>query len=327
MTFLKKKYPSSFITENELRRIFLEIGEPAFDIITTERKQLIKRIDDLKDKIIGVYISEKQFEYLKRVKPKGDEVVNEYLTNDDLKLIDNYFVKHQKSKVKSLQGILIEAFVKGGFRVQELCDFDANNIDQIDEKFRVIGKGAKWRWVHSNTEFINWLLIRKAERTKIIKTKNSYNMDFEPLFINGRGKPFTKRGIQKFMETLNKKIKGLNYPLHPHLLRHTYAVQRIMYEDGLNIEQLKQDMGHEDIKTTQNYFKLADRERRVLSHRQKISKHEKENNNEIIQNKQNNNVQNDENISIDKLDQLKKKCDDLGISIEDYIKLKKGSMK
>lgn len=268
MTFLNKKYPSSFITDNELRKILMEVGEPVIFLVTTKRQQLIKRIDELKDKIVGTYLSEKQLQFLKRKKIDDDEKINEYYTFEDMKIIENYFSEpeHQKSKIKLNQYNLIRAFYGAGFRVREICDFDANNIDEMDSKIRILGKGAKWRWTHVEPDFIRFLIYMKGERKVIVKTKNSYGLDYEPLFLNRDNKPYKKRDIQKFMKTLSHKIKGLSYHMHPHLLRHTYAVHRILNNPSLNIEVLRQDMGHINVNTTQIYFRLADRERKFLSH-------------------------------------------------------------
>lgn len=260
------KQNSFYFTDTSLKKILLEEVEQPLLIIPMKRRELIQEINLLKEKVVGKYITNGQLEYLNKIKPKGTEP--EYLNQNDLNLIQTYYNQFD-SKIKYLQHIIIKCIINGGFRVQELCDFDVKGIDSDLTRLRILGKGCKWRWTRIDPDFKTFLLeYRTANNCLENPTfKNSYGHDYQPLFLNSRKKPFTPRHVQKFMDTVSKAIPDLSHKLHPHLLRHTYAVMRIMKNPSLNMNELCQDMGHAKITTTQIYSKLGENERDILAKR------------------------------------------------------------
>lgn len=259
-----KELPEShYFTETDLKKILLEILDEKQHplILTLKRKTVIKEIINNKEKIIGKYLTEEQIKYLQKKKEKNREP--KYLRPKDIELIKEYFVKNKNSSIKRMQHDMINVFLGVGLRVQELCDFEPGWVDTDNLRIKILGKGKKWRWTHVSKNMINLLL--KIETEYVVYQndmfKNSYGMDYTPMFVNLKGKPFTPRHIQKFMETISRNVDGLSHKLHPHLLRHTYAVSKIMNNPRLSIEELKQDMGHEDINTTAGYFALTETER------------------------------------------------------------------
>ena len=238
-------------------------------VMPLKRKQLIRELVQLQDRVVGTYITAAQMAHLLKKREKNTEPT--YLTAQDLEGIDRYFARRSRSPVKQVQQAILRAFLGGGFRVQELCDFDPRNIDPANGRLRILGKGMKWRWAHVEDDLIAFLLEFQTQHgdASLSPFKNSYGQDYRPFFLNRRKKPFTPRHIQKFMETVSASIPGLTHPLHPHLLRHTYAVLRIFNHPTLAPEELRQDMGHEDIRTTQIYFRLAETERNTLAQRRR----------------------------------------------------------
>ena len=49
-----------------------------------------------------------------------------------------------------------------------------------------------------------------------------------------------------------KKASGINKSISPHIFRHSFATH--MLENGKSIEQVKELLGHEDIRTTEIYL-------------------------------------------------------------------------
>lgn len=265
----KTKPASFYFTETDLKKILLEVSSQPMVIMPLKRKQLIREIEQAKESIVGKYITEAQFEQLRKKKVKNTEP--EYLTFDDIDLVDGFYGKYQSSNIKKVQHAIIKSFIGGGFRVQELCSFDTDYIDKDNNRIHVLGKGKKWRWTHVDEDFITFLLGFKDKYNCATNPifKNSYDIDYRPMFLNSDGKPFTPRNIQKFMDNISKSIQTLSHDLHPHLLRHTYGVFRVLKNPTISIEELRQDMGHEDIRTTQIYFRLAEAERIKLAKRRK----------------------------------------------------------
>ena len=265
----KTKPASFYFTETDLKKILLEVSSQPMVIMPLKRKQLIREIEQAKESIVGKHITEAQFEQLRKKKVKNTEP--EYLTFDDVDLIDGFYARYSNSNIKKVQHAIIKSFIGGGFRVQELCSFDPEYIDKDNNRIHILGKGKKWRWTHVDEDFITFLLGFKDKYNCAANPifKNSYEMDYRPMFLNGDGRPFTPRNVQKFMDNLSGSIELLSHSLHPHLLRHTYGVFRVLKNTTLSIEELRQDMGHEDIRTTQIYFRLAEAERIKLAKKRK----------------------------------------------------------
>jgi site-specific recombinase XerD len=74
------------------------------------------------------------------------------------------------------------------------------------------------------------------------------------LFLNRFGEPLGDRGVQKIIEKHLKKADLENASVHT--LRHTFGVYHS--GKGVNLNTLKEVMGHSDIRSTQLYLFLAD---------------------------------------------------------------------
>ncbi|HLD13053.1 MAG TPA: tyrosine-type recombinase/integrase [Candidatus Nanoarchaeia archaeon] len=255
-----KKPTTFYFTAMNLKKILLEVVPHPMLLIPLERDELINEVDNYKDKIVGKYITAKQLAYLK-VKRETDREP-EYLLEKDIVLIEQYFAQYPESRIKQTECLIIKTLVETGCRVSELCDLAIGDIDPDISRVRVIGKGKKWRWIEVNENII--ALLRSFKQTfHVGKTpifKNSYNMDYQPLFLNNDNKPFTPRNIQKFMTLISKKIPSLKHPLHPHLLRHTYAVLQVLNHPEQSIVTLRNKMGHSQVSTTQIYFSMSEPE-------------------------------------------------------------------
>ncbi len=70
----------------------------------------------------------------------------------------------------------------------------------------------------------------------------------------------TTRAIQKILKRYPVVIEGKRRTVRPHDLRRTYAARQ--YEAGMDINALRQNLGHADVKTTQGYIGPMDTARR-----------------------------------------------------------------
>ena len=80
-----------------------------------------------------------------------------------------------------------------------------------------------------------------------------------PLFCNRSKAPLTRGGVyyivQKYVSLARKKAPAL-FPVrvHPHVFRHSRAMHWL--EAGVDLQYIKDLLGHSDIKTTEVYARL-----------------------------------------------------------------------
>jgi integrase/recombinase XerD len=73
------------------------------------------------------------------------------------------------------------------------------------------------------------------------------------LFLNKFGKPLGGRGVQKIIMLYFRQAEIAGASVHS--LRHTFAVQHIA--KGTSLKTVQKIMGHQDIRTTEEYIPLA----------------------------------------------------------------------
>ena len=139
---------------------------------------------------------------------------------------------------------LVEFLVSSGCRVSEVAGLRVDNIDWRDRKCKVIGKGNKERTIYFSVRAKLMLQLYIAERR-----------GGEALFASSRApyEPLTDRGIEKMISKLGKRI-GMERPLYPHLMRHTFASHAL--NCGMELTIIQHLLGHSDPKTTLIYAEI-----------------------------------------------------------------------
>ena len=139
---------------------------------------------------------------------------------------------------------LVEFLVSSGCRVSEVAGLRVDDIDWRDRKCKVIGKGNKERTVYFSVRAKLMLQLYIAERR-----------GGEALFASSRApyEPLTDRGIEKMISKLGKRI-GMERPLYPHLMRHTFASHAL--NCGMELTIIQHILVHSDPKTTLIYAEI-----------------------------------------------------------------------
>ena len=139
---------------------------------------------------------------------------------------------------------LVEFLVSSGCRVSEVAGLRVDDIDWRDRKCKVIGKGNKERTVYFSVRAKLMLQLYIAERR-----------GGEALFASSRApyEPLADRGIEKMISKLGKRI-GMERPLYPHLMRHTFASHAL--NCGMELTIIQHLLGHSDPKTTLIYAEI-----------------------------------------------------------------------
>lgn len=159
----------------------------------------------------------------------------------DINLTDNFSYRNKA---------MLELMYGTGLRVSELVNLKLQDVDLTEEVVRAFGKGSKERIIPLG-EFASFALkeyINKYRGDMLKKYNNEY------LFLNNHGNKMTRQGFFKIIKTLADE-KGINKPLSPHTLRHSFASHMLKY--GADLRTIQELLGHSDISTTQIYTHIT----------------------------------------------------------------------
>jgi len=82
------------------------------------------------------------------------------------------------------------------------------------------------------------------------------------VLISERGKRYNERTIQQIVKKAARKA-GIKKKVTPHTLRHSFATH--LLEAGANIRYIQQLLGHKNLRTTQIYTHVANKDIKRLA--------------------------------------------------------------
>jgi len=150
---------------------------------------------------------------------------------------------------------MVELLYGCGLRVGELVGLDvqASNtakgwLDLEGAEAHVLGKGSKRRSVPIGKKALDavhaWLVVR--DQGFLSEVQNA-------LFIGQHGTRLTAQGIWQRLKQRSLKA-GLSTPVHPHMLRHSFASH--LLQSSSDLRAVQELLGHANISTTQVYTRL-----------------------------------------------------------------------
>ncbi len=142
---------------------------------------------------------------------------------------------------------ILELIYSSGLRLAECVGLDLYSIDPRDGLVTVVGKGNKTRKVPVGKYALDavgaWLKVRAQLAA----------LDETALFVSTRGRRISARSVQQRLRHWALK-QGLDTPVHPHMLRHSFATH--LLESSGDLRAVQELLGHADISTTQIYTNL-----------------------------------------------------------------------
>jgi site-specific recombinase XerD len=151
---------------------------------------------------------------------------------------------------------ILELLYGAGIRVSELANLDLRDLDLLNRQLHVTGKGDRSRVALFGNP------AAQALRTYLNQTRPHFVQDIQPaLFVNRSGGRLTTRSIQRIAHRHGMQA-GITQPVHPHLLRHSFATHMLDGEADLRVVQHL--LGHTSADTTQIYTAVAHRRRDEL---------------------------------------------------------------
>lgn len=169
--------------------------------------------------------------------------------------------------VESLMGLrdtaIIALLLCTGLRESELCNLDVKDLrQQLGGELAVHvreGKGCQARLVPYGE--LSWSLAIVEKWLNIAGIEDS--AIFRGFYRGGRSlrqERLTPRAVQMILKRYPIMIAGEQTTVRPHDLRRTYA--RRLYEAGLDLVAIQQNLGHANLKTTLSYIGALDADRR-----------------------------------------------------------------
>lgn len=178
-------------------------------------------------------------------------------TNDDIRRF-----------IKSFRGwrdrLMAELMWVTGIRRSEVCELTVfiipENVESTTSEFistSIKGKGAKYRKVKFPVRLLRSVKrYIDSERKRLLKNSQ---VKTDQIWIGRRGIPISPAAINK---AFSQNAKATNSRITPHLLRHSFAVNRLRYLQDRKIKSalkiLQGELGHSHLSTTQIYLHETD---------------------------------------------------------------------
>lgn len=186
--------------------------------------------------------------------PKRLDATIDYLTPEEVSTLISCVFKPQAGyrKLNRYRNRAIVAVLyASGVRVSELCSLNRLSI-RDDGTFTIQGKNDKIR-----------LCFLDERALMAVKEYLDLRTDRDPaLFLSHQtGKRITKCVVQMMFRYATDKM-GYPKPIHPHMLRHSFATD--LLKNNTNLYYVSKFLGHASVDTTQKYLHYVDSDLKAL---------------------------------------------------------------
>ncbi|MBT9253383.1 MAG: tyrosine recombinase [Brockia lithotrophica] len=146
---------------------------------------------------------------------------------------------------------LLETLYSSGARVGEVVGLRLGDLDLVEGKARVLGKGGKERLVPLGRYAVEALgSYLAAGRPRLLGDRE----DPGYVFLSVRGRPLGDRDARRIVERAALQALGAE-PVTPHTLRHSFATH--LLDGGADLRTVQELLGHASIGTTQIYTHVS----------------------------------------------------------------------
>jgi site-specific recombinase XerD len=200
-------------------------------------------------KVFGKWLSDEGLTkvnlFTKLRRPKLPETIIEVLTDDEIYKLQDAI--NPKTVIGARVQAIFLLMLDTGIRASELCTLRLDRLDVANGSAKVVGKGNKERVVF----FANG--AKKALTSYLHTGRPETTCPY--VFTNDEGNALTYNALKLIFMRLGKHA-GVTR-LHPHLLRHTFAVRYLVQSKG-DLIGLQRKLGHCDISTTTLYLHMSE---------------------------------------------------------------------
>jgi integrase/recombinase XerC len=201
--------------------------------------------------------------------PKAAKPLPKALSVDDSVQLASFQDETQDPWLEARDAAMVELLYGSGLRVAELVGLDAvamatsrGWVDLQAAEVHVLGKGGKRRAVPVGTKAIQALEVWNTIRAGVLSASEAINnvvindqksMDENALFLGRNGTRLSSASIWQRLRRRSLQA-GLAVPVHPHMLRHSFA-SHVLQSSG-DLRAVQELLGHSQIATTQVYTRL-----------------------------------------------------------------------
>lgn len=196
--------------------------------------------------------------------PKAPKPLPKALAVDDAVQFAD-FESDDNAWLEARDAAIVELLYGSGLRVGELVGLDVvagkdarGWIDMQAAEAHVLGKGSKRRSVPVGATAMQalqrWLELRGPSGTATAAPVDAAAANAASALFTGRNG--TRLTAQSVWQRLKRRsqLAGLNVPVHPHMLRHSFA-SHVLQSSG-DLRGVQELLGHANITTTQVYTRL-----------------------------------------------------------------------
>jgi integrase/recombinase XerC len=186
--------------------------------------------------------------------PKAAKPLPKALSVDDAVQLAAFHDDTADAWLEARDAAIVELLYGGGLRVGELAGLDVQagalargwlDLDAGDA--HVLGKGSKRRSVPIGTKAIAAVAAWLAVRAQRLRSPQA------ALFVGRNGTRLSAQAIWQRLQRRSQQA-GLPTPVHPHMLRHSFA-SHVLQSSG-DLRAVQELLGHANITTTQVYTRL-----------------------------------------------------------------------
>ena len=187
--------------------------------------------------------------------PKMAKPLPKALSVDDAVQLAGFRAEENDPWLEARDAAMVELLYSSGLRVAELTGLDVAAsaaargwIDLQAGEAHVLGKGSKRRSVP-----VGAAALAALQRWLQLRAQAGVPAEQVALFIGRQGTRLTAQSVWQRLKRRSLQA-GLATPVHPHMLRHSFA-SHVLQSSG-DLRAVQELLGHANISTTQVYTRL-----------------------------------------------------------------------
>jgi len=182
---------------------------------------------------------------VKIISPKTNKNIPEFVAKEKMDILFDD-IEFGNDFEGTRNRLIIELFYFTGMRLTELIELKDKDIDENNQRLKVLGKRNKERIIPFSNVLLDSIKNYRLAKDKILEGKESNNY----LFITSKGKKIYEKLVYRVVNSYLGKVSTLKKK-SPHVLRHTFATH--MLNNGADLNAIKEILGHANLSATQVY--------------------------------------------------------------------------